>query len=112
MIATGTTRFDWHMGPNDTLTGSYIRDDFTLSPDFFANAGALPPFDTEAGRTVRRSFAGQWTHVAGTKLVNELRFSYTNIDFSFGRLPSTLAGPLANVPDLLFDDYASYRSGH
>ena len=42
-------RLDWHMGPNDTLTGSYLRDDSALSPDFFANGGALPPFDTEQG---------------------------------------------------------------
>jgi hypothetical protein len=94
-------RLDWHMGPNDTLTGSYLRDDSSLSPDFFANAAALPPFDTEQGGP-SQIFRGQWTHIAGTKLVNELRFSYTNIDFSFVPLPSVLAGPLANTPDISF----------
>ncbi len=82
-------RLDWHMGPNDTLTGSYLRDDSALSPDFFANAGALPPFDTNQGGP-SQIFRGQWTHVAGSKLVNEMRFSYTNIGFTFGVLPSTL----------------------
>jgi hypothetical protein len=94
-------RLDWHMGPNDTLTGSYLRDDSALSPDFFANGGALPPFDTEQGGP-SQVFRGMWTHIAGTKLVNELRFSYTNIDFSFAPLPSVLAGPLANTPDISF----------
>ena len=94
-------RLDWHMGPNDTLTGSYLRDDSSLSPDFFANAAALPPFDTEQGGP-SQVFRGMWTHIASTKLVNELRFSYTNIDFSFVPLPSVLAGPLANTPDISF----------
>ncbi len=95
-------RMDWHMGPNDSLTGSYLRDDSALSPDFFANAGALPPYDTNQGGP-SQIFKGQWTHTASTKLVNELRFSYTNIDFLFNILPSTLAGPLANVPDITFE---------
>ncbi|MGA2510932.1 MAG: carboxypeptidase regulatory-like domain-containing protein [Candidatus Acidiferrales bacterium] len=95
-------RLDWHMGPNDTLTGSYLRDDSATSPDFFANPGALPPFDTNQGGA-SQIFKGQWTHIASTKLVNELRFSYTNIGFLFNILPSTLAGPLANVPDISFE---------
>jgi hypothetical protein len=95
-------RLDWHMGPNDTLSGSYLRDDSSLSPDFFTNAGALPPYDTEQGGP-SQYFRGQWTHVVSTKLVNELRFSYTNIDFSFAPLASTLAGPLGNTPFISFD---------
>ncbi len=95
-------RLDWHMSPNDTLTGSYLRDDSSLSPDFFANPGALPPFDTNQGGP-SQIFKGQWTHIAGTRLVNELRFSYTNIGFTFNVLPSTLAGPLANTPDISFE---------
>ena len=95
-------RLDWHIGPNDTLTGSYLRDDSATSPDFFANAAALPPFDTNQGGP-SQIFKGQWTHIAGSKVANELRFSYTNIGFSFDILPSTLAGPLANVPDIGFE---------
>lgn len=95
-------RLDWHTGPNDTITGSYLRDDSATSPDFFANPGALPPFDTNQGGP-SQVFKGQWTHVAGTRFVNELRFSYTNIGFSFDILPSTLAGPLANTPDISFE---------
>jgi len=94
-------RMDWQMGPNDTLMGSYLRDDSSLSPDFFANPGALPPFDTQQGGP-SQVFRGQWTHIVSTKLVNELRFSYTDIDFAFTVLPSTLAGPLANAPFITF----------
>jgi hypothetical protein len=94
-------RLDWQMGPNDTLMGSYLRDDSDLSPDFFANSGALPPFDTQQGGP-SLVFRGQWTHIVSTKLVNELRFSYTNIDFSFSPLASTLAGPLGNTPEISF----------
>jgi outer membrane receptor protein involved in Fe transport len=95
------TRLDWHMGANDSLTGSYIRDDSALSPDFFNEAGALPPFDTEQGGP-SQIFRGQWTHIGSTRVVNELRFSYTNIDFSFAQTAATLAGPLANIPLLQF----------
>jgi hypothetical protein len=95
------TRLDWQMGPNDTLMGSYLRDDASDTPDFFANPGALPPFDTEQGGP-SQVFRGQWTHIVSTKLVNELRFSYTDIDFAFTLLPSTLAGPLANAPFITF----------
>jgi hypothetical protein len=94
-------RLDWHMGPNDTLSGSYLRDDFALSPDFFNNGAALPPYDSGQGGP-SQYFRGQWSHVVSTKLVNELRFSYTNIDFSFFPLASTLAGPLGNVPSISF----------
>ena len=67
------TRLDWHMGPNDTLTGSYLRDDFALCPGLLHKGGALPPFDTQQGGP-SQIFRGQWTHIAGTKLVNELAF--------------------------------------
>ena len=39
-----------------------------------------------------------------TTIVNELRFSYTNIGFTFSPTCGTLAGPLADLPNLVFDN--------
>lgn len=94
-------RLDWHLGPNDVLTGAYIRDDSTLSPDFFANPTNLPQFETLQGGP-SQIFRGQWTHIFSSRLVNELRFSYTNIDFAFAQTSTTLSGPLANIPEIDF----------
>jgi carboxypeptidase family protein/TonB-dependent receptor-like protein len=94
-------RLDFHPGQNDTLTASYIRDDNALAPDFAANGGALPQFETQQGGP-SQIFRGQWTHVISSLIVNQLRFSYTNIDFSFFQTPATLAGPLANIPEIDF----------
>jgi hypothetical protein len=94
-------RLDWHLGPNDVLTAAYIRDDSTLSPDFFANPTNLPQFETLQGGP-SQIFRGQWTHIFSSRLVNELRFSYTNIDFAFAQTAATLSGPLANIPEIDF----------
>jgi hypothetical protein len=94
-------RADWHLGPNDVLTGAYIRDDSSLTPDFFANPINLPQFETLQGGP-SQLFRGQWTHIFSSRIVNELRFSYTNIDFAFSQTAATLAGPLANIPEIDF----------
>src|SRR3984957_13636258 len=94
-------RADWHLGPNDVLTGAYNRDDSALTPDFFANATNLPQFETLQGGP-SQIFRGQWTHIFSSRMVNELRFSYTNINFAFAQTPATLAGPLANIPEIDF----------
>jgi hypothetical protein len=102
-------RLDYHPGPNDTLTASYIRDDFSLSPDFFNNGAALPQFETLQGGP-SQLFRGQWTHVISPLIVNQLRFSYTNIDFAFAQTPATLAGPLANIAEIDFGADTGYPS--
>jgi hypothetical protein len=102
-------RADWHVGQNDVLTGAYIRDDSALSPDFFANPGALPAFETQQGGP-SQLFRGQWTHTFSGSTVNELRFSYTNIGFSFSPTAATAAGPLANIPEIDFGSDANYPS--
>jgi hypothetical protein len=96
-------RLDWHASPSDLLTGSFIRDDNTLTPDFFNNAGALPAFDSQQGGT-SQLFRGQWTRTISPQAVNELRFSYTNIGFTFGPTPATAASALFNIPEI---DFAS-----
>jgi Carboxypeptidase regulatory-like domain len=95
-------RLDYHPSQSDSISGGYIRDNADLSPDFFANPGALPPFITEQGG-VSQIFHAQWVHTVSSNIVNELRYSYTNISFAFAQTPATLAGPLANLPNLVFD---------
>jgi hypothetical protein len=94
-------RLDWHAGDRDTLTGSYIRDNSTLTPDNFANPNALPGFQTQQGGP-SQLLRGQWVHTVSSKIVNELRFSYSNIDFGFRPTPATLANPLSNIPWIQF----------
>ena len=91
-------RMDWHFTDHDTLTGSAIRDTGTISPE---SAAALPAFETQFSGPAE-IFRGQWVRTISSKLVNELRLSYTNIDFSFLQTPATLAGPLANIPSISF----------
>ena len=95
-------RIDYHPSQNDVISAAYIRNDTNLSPDFFANASALPPFITEQGG-VSQIFHAQWVHTVSTNIVNELRYSYTNINFAFAPTSATASGPLASLPNLLFD---------
>jgi outer membrane receptor protein involved in Fe transport len=90
-------RMDWHFTDRDTLTGSVIRSNETLIPDNFANPNALPNFQTEQGGPAQ-IYRGQWTRVISSNLLNELRLSYNDINFSFGLTPETAASPMANIP--------------
>jgi hypothetical protein len=94
-------RADYHVSSSDTLYASYLRDDFALSPDFFNNAGAYPGFDSLQGGP-SQLFRSGWTRTFGSNVVNELRFSYTNIGFIFGPTAQTSANPLAVLPNVSF----------
>src|SRR5271156_5696766 len=94
-------RLDYHLSSTDTLYGSYLRDDFALSPDFFNNAGAYPGFDSLQGGP-SQLFRSGWTRTVGSNVVNELRFSYTNISFIFGATAQTAANPSAGMPNVSF----------
>ncbi len=94
-------RLDYNPTSVDSLRGSYRRTDSSLSPDFFNFPTNLPPFDTQQGGPAQ-AFAGQWSHTFSPKVLNELRFSYSNIDFSFAPTAASLAGPLANTPGITF----------
>jgi outer membrane receptor protein involved in Fe transport len=95
-------RLDWNATAADTLFASFRRGDSSLTPDFFNNPGTLPPFDTQQGGPAQ-AFTGNWTHTFTPRAVNELRFSYSNIDFTFGETGATLAAPLANTPAINFN---------
>jgi len=99
-------RMDWHFTDNDVLTGSAIRETSTVSPQ---SAAALPAFETQFSGPAE-IFRGQWVRTISSRLVNELRLSYTNIDFSFPLTPSTLAGPLANIPFISFGTDINFPS--
>ncbi len=99
-------RMDWHFTDHDTLTGSAIRDTGTMSPE---SAAALPAFETQFSGPAEM-FRGQWVRTISSKLVNELRLSYTNIDFSFSLTPATLAGSLANIPFISFGKDINFPS--
>ena len=94
-------RVDWNATAADTLNASYRRSDASLTPDFFNNPGTLPPFDTLQGGPAQ-AFTGNWVHTFSQRAVNELRFSYSNIDFNFGPTAAASGGPLANTPGISF----------
>jgi hypothetical protein len=102
-------RMDWQFTDRDTLTGSAIRSTHGASPDNFSNAAALPAFKTE-NSAVSDIYRGQWAHTISSSLVNELRLSYTNIDFKFGLTPATAANPLANTPFISFGSDINFPS--
>jgi len=94
-------RVDYNPTSVDSLRGSYRRSDSSLSPDFFNFPTNLPPYDTQQGGPAQ-AFTGVWNHTFSTRALNELRFSYSNIDFSFAPTAASLAGPLANTPGITF----------
>jgi hypothetical protein len=102
-------RMDWQASEHDTLTASYIRDRSSLSPDNFANAKALPGFQTEQGGP-SQFFRTQWLHTVSAKVVNELRFSFSSFDAGFNLTPATLANPLANIPWIQFGNDINFPS--
>ncbi|HEV2522006.1 MAG TPA: carboxypeptidase regulatory-like domain-containing protein [Candidatus Acidoferrales bacterium] len=102
-------RMDWHFTNNDTLTGSAIRDVGSQTPDNFGNPKALPNFQTDVAAT-SEIFRGQWSHTFTSSLLNELRLSYTSIDFGFDLTPATASGPLANTPSISFGSDINFPS--
>jgi len=94
-------RADYHVSSSDTLYASYVRDDFVLTPDFFNNAGAYPGFDSDQGGP-SQLFRSGWTRTIGSNIVNELRFSYTNIGFTFGFTPAAASNPFIGFPNVTF----------
>jgi len=102
-------RMDWQAGEHDTLTGSYIRNNFTLNPDNFTNAAALPGFQTQQGGP-SQYLRAQWLHTVSAKVINELRFSFSSFDVGFNPTPASLANPLANIPWIQFGSDINFPS--
>jgi len=98
---TWNYRMDWQMTNRDVLTGSALRNNQSITPDVFANLDALPNFQTQQ-EGPSEIFRGQWAHTISSSLVNELRLSYTSVNFAFALTPATASGPLANTPYIQF----------
>jgi outer membrane receptor protein involved in Fe transport len=92
-------RVDYNPTDVDSLRASYRRSDSSLTPDFFNFPTNLPPYDTQQGGPAQ-AFTAMWNHTFNARVLNELRFSYSNIDFSFSPTAATLASPLANTPGI------------
>lgn len=90
-------RVDWNASEKDVVSSYYIRDDGSLTPDFFNFPGSLPPYDSQQGGP-SQIFGANWTHTFSSKAINEFRTSYTNIGFTFGPTPATEANPLSKHP--------------
>ena len=93
------TRGDYSATEKDTISARYIGAHSSLSPDLFANSGALPTQDTFQGGPAR-TLGVYWTHVLSPTKVNELRFTAQQINFSFSPLPSTSSNPLQGDPNI------------
>lgn len=102
-------RADWQLSNNDKLIGSAIRDVSNLSPDNFANPNALPNFQTEQSGPAG-IYWGKWAHIFSPTVLNEVRFSYTNIHLTFLPTPATLAGPQASLPFIQFGNDINFPS--
>lgn len=93
------TRADYSPTANDTVMARYIGSHNSLTPDLFANPGALPTQDTLQGGPAR-GLGIYWTHVLSPTKVNEARFTAQQINFTFGPLASTSASPLEADPNI------------
>jgi hypothetical protein len=102
-------RMDWHFTDRDVLTGSIVRENSSISPDTFANLGALPNFETaQSGHS--ELVRAQWAHTISSNLINELHLSYSNINFGFVVTPATASGPQANIPWIQFGNDINFPS--
>ncbi len=90
-------RGDYTASEKDTFSTRFIGSHNSLTPDLFANSGALPTQDTFQGGPAR-NFGAFWTHVYSPTKINELRFTEQQINFTFGFLGSTTANPQFNLP--------------
>ena len=86
-------RIDYTPWSKDTFSARYLHDRSSLTPDFFANGGSLPGFDTLQGGPSELG-QGAWTHIFSSKIVNEFRVSETRPAFFFAPTAQTQANPL------------------
>jgi outer membrane receptor protein involved in Fe transport len=92
-------RADYTASERDTFSARFIGTNGSLTPDLFANGGALPTQDSFQGGP-SRNLGAFWTHVFSPTKVNEVRFTVQQLDFTFGFLGSTLANSQFNVPSI------------
>ena len=103
-------RADYQASDHDQLTARFFHGSSTLSPDFFNNPGELPNFETQQGGT-NNNFHASWAHTVNSHILNELRFSYGTINFSFAPTSATLANPLGTHFTVLLNDVTATSFG-
>jgi len=116
---TENVRVDWIAGEKDSFSARYIRSDSSLTPDLFNFPSQLEPFDSQQGGP-SQTFGATWVHTASSKIVNEFRASFTEINFSFSATPATAANPLSShaaisitgLPTLGFPSNLPQGRGH
>jgi len=103
-------RTDYVVSDHDQLTARYIHSSGTLTPDFFNNPTELPAFETQQGGPAY-NFHASWVHTVSARMVNELRFSYGNIQFEFGPTAATLANPIGTHFTVALTDLFNPNNG-
>jgi len=103
-------RGDWNPTDDDTLTVRFIGTHDSLTPDLFANASALPTQDTFQGGPAN-NFGLFYTHIFSPTQLNELRFTYQHIDFTFSPLSSTTSSPLYALPNISIAEFSGVSFG-
>ena len=88
---------DYVINSNDTLQLHLIRSPNLVPID--TNSAALPGFDTNQQGVAYNAGISE-THTFTPTLLNEFRFSYSRIGFTFGLTPQTVANPLAQGPEV------------
>ncbi len=101
---------DWLPTQSDAVSVRYLDSRQTFAPDTFANPGQLPGFRTQQGGP-SKNLSTNWTHTFSSNAVNEARFAYSSIDFSFGLLPETAANPAASGPTAFIANLLSTIAG-
>ena len=96
-------RMDYHPTENDQITGAFLHAYSSNTPQFTPGAFTLQPFDWYGGGP-NSIFRSHWAHTFSPSLLNEARFSYTSLNFTFGFLPASLSNSLSGLPYLIFED--------
>ena len=94
-----TYRIDYTPWSKDSFSARYLHDRSSLTPDFYANGGSLPGFETYQGGPSELG-QGTWTHIFSSHLLNEFRVAETRVAFFFAPTAATLANPLFMTPTM------------
>lgn len=92
-----TAKVDYQATTKDHLSGRFLHDYNSLSPDWFNFASQLPGFDSYQGGPAEQG-GGQYTHIFSPTMINEFRASITRINFAFAPLPATVTNALYTSP--------------
>ncbi len=88
---------DYVISAKDRAQVYYVRSP-SLEP-YYTGRTALPGFDIEIDAAAHNAGISE-THLFSANLLNEFRFSYGRIGFSFNPRPEVYANPLAAMPSI------------